>query len=53
MPPGLTRGLDIGLQEGLADGGGDHGVLALRDVRQSVAHPMNSASFAKSHRARG
>ena len=45
MPPGLTRGLGIGLQEGLADCGGDHGVLALRHVRQSVAHPMNSASL--------
>src|SRR6516225_4740815 len=45
MPPGLTCGLGIGLQAGLADCGGDHGVLALRHVRQSVAHPMNSASL--------
>src|SRR6476646_7820134 len=43
MPPGLTRGFGIGLQEGLADRGGDHSVLSLGHMRQSVAHPMNSA----------
>ena len=33
VPPGLVRRLGIGLQEGLTDCGGDHRVLALRDVR--------------------
>ena len=45
MPPGLPRRLGIGLQEGLADCGGNHGVLALGHVRQGVAHPMNPASL--------
>src|SRR5215467_13197102 len=40
MAPGLMRCVSIGLQESLTDGGGDHGVLALGDMRQSVAHPM-------------
>ena len=43
MPPGLMRGLGIGLQESLADRGGDHGVLAFRHMRQGVAHPMHAA----------
>ena len=43
MSPGLLRGLAIGLQEGLADRSGDHRVLALRHVRQGVAHPMHAA----------
>ena len=45
MPPGLMRGLGVGLQEGLADRGGDHGVLALGHVRQGVAHPMHAAAL--------
>ena len=45
VPPGLMRGLGIGLQEGLADRGGDHGVLALGHVRQGVAHPMDRAAL--------
>ncbi len=43
VAPGLLGGRGIGLQKGLTDRGGDHGVLALRHVRQGVAHPMNSA----------
>ena len=39
VPPGLMRGRGVGLQESLADRGGDHGVLALGHVRQGVAHP--------------
>src|SRR5262245_4239222 len=34
------RGRGIGLQKGLADRGSNHRVLALRDMRQGVAHPM-------------
>ena len=41
MAPRLVRGRGIGLQKGLADGGGDHGVLALGHVRQGVAHPVH------------
>ncbi len=40
--PGLCA---VGLVEGLADGGGDHGVLALGDMRQGVAHPVNAAAL--------
>src|SRR6516165_1815557 len=43
MAPGLLRGISIGLQESLADRSGDHGVLALRDMRQGVFDPMNPA----------
>ena len=32
LAPGVAGGIDVGLQEGLAQGGGDHGVLALRHV---------------------
>ena len=55
MPPGLMRGLGVGLQEGLADRGGDHGVLALGHVRQGVALGASNArgSAAKLRRARG
>ena len=45
VSPGLVRGVGVGLQESLADRGGDHGVLALLHVRQGVAHPMNPASL--------
>jgi hypothetical protein len=41
MPPGLMRRRSIGLQEGLADRGGDHGVLAFLHVRQGIAHPVH------------
>jgi hypothetical protein len=43
VAPGLMRGLGIGLQKGLADRGGDHGVLAFGHMGQGVAHPMNAA----------
>ena len=33
----------VGLDEGLPDGGGDHGVLALGDMGQRIAHRMNPA----------
>ena len=39
------RCIGIGLQEGLADRGGDHGVLALGHVRQSITHPMHAAAL--------
>jgi hypothetical protein len=39
MTPGLVRGIGIGLREGLADGGGDHRVLAFGRVRQGIPDP--------------
>jgi hypothetical protein len=45
VPPGLVRGGGLGLQEGLADCGGDHGMLALRHVRQGVPDPMNATAL--------
>src|SRR6516165_7468734 len=42
MAPGLMRSVSIGLQEGLADRGSDHGVLALRNMRQGISDPMNA-----------
>lgn len=40
------RGLDaVRLFEGLADCGGHDGVLAIRDVGQSVAHPVDAAAL--------
>ena len=45
MTPGLMCRLVIGLQEGLADRGGDHGVLTFGHMCQGVAHPMNAASL--------
>jgi hypothetical protein len=47
MPPSLVRRLSVGLQEGLADRGGNHRVLALLHVRQGVAHPMNPGAVEK------
>ena len=44
-PPSLVRGLGVGLQESLADRGGDHGVLTLGHVRQGVAHPVHAAAL--------
>src|SRR5262249_39368450 len=41
VAPGLLRSISIGLQKSLTDSGGDHGVLALRDMRQGVSDPMN------------
>ena len=45
MPPGLHRIVVIGLDEGLPDRGRDHGVLALGNVGESVAHGVNPASL--------
>jgi hypothetical protein len=35
----------VGRKEGLANGGGDHGVLALGHVRQGVAHEGDAAAL--------
>ena len=35
----------VGLQEGLAQGGGEHGVLALRHMGERVAHPVDVAAL--------
>src|SRR6516165_3030325 len=45
VPPGLVCSAGVGLQEGLTDCGGDHGVLALGYMRQSVAHPMHATAL--------
>jgi hypothetical protein len=45
MAPGLMRRVGICLEKGLPDRGGDHGALALRHMRQGVAHPMNPAAL--------
>ena len=42
MAPGLVRGIRIGLQESLTDRGGDHGVLALWELRHGVSDPMHA-----------
>jgi hypothetical protein len=47
VTPGLARGLGVGLQKGLADRRGNHRVLALRHVRQGVAHPMHAGAVEK------
>ncbi len=43
VAPGLAGALAVGLDEGLADGGGDHGVLAARSIGERVAGEMNPA----------
>src|ERR671926_1309932 len=45
MPPSLVSGVSVSLQKGLADCGGHHRVLALRDVRQGVSHPMHATTL--------
>ena len=45
LPPGLASGVGVGLEEGLAQGGGDHGVLALRHVGQGVPHQVDAAAL--------
>ncbi len=45
LAPGLLRRRPIGLQEGLAQRGGDHGVLSLGHVGERVAHPMHPAAL--------
>jgi len=41
LAPDLARARLVGLQEGLAEGGGDHALLALGDLGQRAAHPMH------------
>ena len=41
----------IGLLERLAQGGGDHGVLALRHVGERIAGPMHAGAVEKPLRA--
>ena len=43
--PGFSGLLTVGLVEGLPDRGGNDGVLAARDMRQGVAHPVNAAAL--------
>ena len=45
LTPDLSGGRLVGLQEGLAQGGGDDGVLAFRHMGQGVAHPVDSAAL--------
>ena len=45
VPPGLVRSVSVGLQKGLADRGGNHRVLALRDVCQGVSDPMHATTL--------
>jgi hypothetical protein len=41
LAPDLARVRLIGLQEGLAQGGGDHRLLPFGHVGQGVAHPVH------------
>ena len=50
MPPGLMRGLGIGLQKSLADRSSDHRVLSLRYVPQSLALQSVSGSTLQFYR---
>jgi hypothetical protein len=43
LAPGLTGMGAVGLIEGLADRGGDDGVLATRDMGQRIPHPVDAA----------
>lgn len=45
VTPGLGSGGMIGLEEDLPDRGGNDGVLALRHVRQRVAHEVDTAAL--------
>ena len=45
LPPGMMGGIGVGLEEGLPQRGGDHGVLAFRHMGQGVAHPMDPAAL--------
>jgi len=45
LAPDVPGRLPIGLDEGLADRGGDDGVLATRHVGQRVAHEMDAAAL--------
>jgi site-specific DNA recombinase len=45
LAPGLARRILVGLEESLAQGGGDHGVLALGHVGQGIPHPVDAATL--------
>ena len=45
LAPGFARMGAVGLVESLADRGGDNGVLAARDVGESIPDPVNAASL--------
>ncbi|KEQ02434.1 hypothetical protein GV68_21985 [Pseudorhizobium pelagicum] len=45
MPPCLYGIIVVGLDEGLADCSGNHGVLTLGNIGQCVAHRMDPASL--------
>src|SRR4051812_32656248 len=45
LPPDLVRARLVGLQERLAQRGGDHRLLALAHVRQGAPHPVDSAAL--------
>ena len=44
VPPDLTRRLAVGLDEGLADGGGDNRLLRLWHVGQRIAHEVHAGA---------
>jgi hypothetical protein len=45
LAPGFAGMGAVGLVEGLPDRGGDNGVLAARDMGESIAHPVNAAAL--------
>jgi hypothetical protein len=45
VPPDLTRRLAVGLDEGLADGGGDNRLLRFRHVGQRIAHEVHATAL--------
>jgi hypothetical protein len=47
VAPGLDGGLLVGLGEGLADRGGDDGVLALGHMGERVPDPVNAGAVEK------
>ena len=47
VPPDLARRLAVGLDEGLADGGGDNRLLRLWHVGQRIAHEVHAGVVEK------
>ena len=45
VPPDLARGLAVGLDEGLANGGGDNRLLRLWHVGQRIAHKVHATAL--------
>ena len=45
VPPDLARRLAVGLDEGLADGGGDNRLLRLWNVGQRIAHEVHATAL--------